>query len=171
MDDIIENELYLGFRNYFNTTHKDCVWRNAIKDHKLCTDEVKIWLYSNGSEELVRIVAPFLSHYLTFSLGFSLSFLFSFSVFIFYSLSLSTSLYLSPSLHLSISTSLSIFFSMFLYLYYNSRYFFLYRFFAPFIVKAAFLLCIKRFVVHISPFLPYIMSNTFPKEERKNFNN
>lgn len=153
--------MYLGFRNYFNTTHKDCVWRNAIKDHKLCTDEVKIWLYSNGSEELVRIVAPFLSHYLTFSLEFSLSFLLSFSVFIFYSLSLPPSIYL----HLSISLYLFLYVS----LYYNSRYFFLYRSCAPFIVKAAFLLCIKRFVVHISPFLPYIMSNTFPTEARKKF--
>lgn len=168
MDDIIENELYLGFRNVFNTTHKDCVWRNAIKDHKLCTDEVKIWLYSNGSEELVRIIAPFLSHYLTFSLEFSLSFLNSFSVFLFHSFSLSPSIYLPL---LSISFSLSIFFSIFLNLYYNSLYFYLYRSFAPSIVETAYLLCIKRFVVHISPFLPYIMSNTFPTEARKNFDN
>lgn len=118
MDDIIENELYLGFRNVFNTTHKDCVWRNAIKDHKLCTDEVKIWLYSNGSEELVRIIAPFLSHYLTFSLEFSLSFLFSFSVFLFLYLLISTFLFSSfPSLSLYLLLYISqslLLFSLFL---------------------------------------------------------
>lgn len=54
LDNLVDNELYLGFREIFNTTHKDCVWRNAFKDRKLCNDEVKIWLYSNGSEELVR---------------------------------------------------------------------------------------------------------------------
>lgn len=55
IDDFIDNELYLGFKDYFNTTRKDCVWRNAFKDHTSCAEEVKIWLYSNGGEELVRI--------------------------------------------------------------------------------------------------------------------
>lgn len=53
LDNFVENELYLGFRDLFNTTRKDCVWRNAFKDHKLCTEDVKIWLYANGTEELV----------------------------------------------------------------------------------------------------------------------
>lgn len=53
LDDLIDNELYFGFRNYFNTTHKDCVWRNAVTHHKLCKKEVKIWLYSNGIEKQV----------------------------------------------------------------------------------------------------------------------
>lgn len=53
LDNYIDNELYFGFQDFFNTTHKDCVWRNAIKDHQLCVNEVKIWLYTNGTEELV----------------------------------------------------------------------------------------------------------------------
>lgn len=58
LDNFVENELYLGFRDFFNTTRKDCVWRDAIKDQKLCTEEVSIWLYSNGSQELVRKQNP-----------------------------------------------------------------------------------------------------------------
>lgn len=54
LDEYVDNELYLGFRDFFNTTRKDCVWRNAFRDRKLCAKDVKIWLYSNGSEELVR---------------------------------------------------------------------------------------------------------------------
>lgn len=53
LDNFVDNELYLGFRELFNTTHKDCVWRKIARDQKLCTKDVKIWLYSNGSEEKV----------------------------------------------------------------------------------------------------------------------
>lgn len=56
LDEYVDNELYLGFRDLFNTTRKDCVWRNAYKDRKLCAKDVKIWLYSNGSEELVILI-------------------------------------------------------------------------------------------------------------------
>lgn len=55
LDDIIDNELYLGFKELFNTTRKDCVWRSPFKDHSFCSDEVKLWLYSNGGEEVVGV--------------------------------------------------------------------------------------------------------------------
>lgn len=50
LDNFVDNELYLGFREFFNTTHKDCVWHNTFKDRKLCTKDAKIWLYSNGTK-------------------------------------------------------------------------------------------------------------------------
>lgn len=53
LNGIVDNELYLKIPYAFNTTHRDCVWRDAFKDRKLCTDEVKIWLNSNGYEEMV----------------------------------------------------------------------------------------------------------------------
>lgn len=53
LNGIVDNELYLKIPYAFNTTHRDCVWRDAFKDRKLCTEEVKIWLNSNGYEEMV----------------------------------------------------------------------------------------------------------------------
>ncbi|XP_055308493.1 phospholipase A1 member A-like isoform X2 [Sitodiplosis mosellana] len=59
LDNYIDEQLYLGLREYINTTHKDCVWRNAFKDRKLCTKDVRIWLYSNGTnKELIDPMSP-----------------------------------------------------------------------------------------------------------------
>lgn len=55
LEQFVDNELYLGIPQYFNTTHDDCVWRYPFKDRILCTKEVKIWLNSNGIEEAVRV--------------------------------------------------------------------------------------------------------------------
>lgn len=53
LDDLVDNQLYLGFPEIFNTTRADCVWRDPLKDRMRCSEEVNIWLYSGGYEELV----------------------------------------------------------------------------------------------------------------------
>lgn len=53
IDEIVERELYFGLR--FNTTRKDCKWRREIADDEFCHEDVKIYLYNDGHEELVSI--------------------------------------------------------------------------------------------------------------------
>lgn len=54
LDQLVDNQLYLGIPQSFNTTYADCVWREPFKDRTFCSKEVQIWLTSNGIEELVR---------------------------------------------------------------------------------------------------------------------
>lgn len=53
LDDFVDDQLYFGFKEFFNTTRKDCVWRDVAKDRHLCPNEVKMVLFSNGQRETV----------------------------------------------------------------------------------------------------------------------
>lgn len=55
LDNLVEDTLYFGQRSYFNTTIKDCIWRDLSKDRQLCSNEVTITLFSNGREERVSV--------------------------------------------------------------------------------------------------------------------
>lgn len=52
----MENQLYLGYPELFNTTRKDCVWRDVTKHEHLCPKEVQMELLSNGQQEKVKSI-------------------------------------------------------------------------------------------------------------------
>lgn len=53
LDDFVDDQLYFGFKEFFNTTRKDCVWRDVSKHRHLCAKEVTMELFSNGQREMV----------------------------------------------------------------------------------------------------------------------
>lgn len=55
LDSFVDNQLYFGFREYFNTTRADCVWRDVPIHRRLCPKEVMMELFSNGQREMVSL--------------------------------------------------------------------------------------------------------------------
>lgn len=53
LDDFIESQLYFGHKEWFNSTRKNCVWRDVAKHRRLCPKEVAMELFSNGQQETV----------------------------------------------------------------------------------------------------------------------
>lgn len=53
LDDFVDDQLFFGFKGFFNTTRKDCVWRDVGTHRRLCPKEVTMELFSNGKQETV----------------------------------------------------------------------------------------------------------------------
>lgn len=53
LDSFVDNQLYFGFKEFFNTTRADCVWRDVPIHRRLCPKEVTMELFSNGQREMV----------------------------------------------------------------------------------------------------------------------